>query len=64
LLLALYHGIRQVAPIEGKWRGDGFAVTDHTQYKWLSGEPVLLYYKNLNTTTVRKAQITVTGILE
>jgi len=64
LLLALNHGIHQVAPVEGKWRGDGFAVTDQTRYKWLSGEPILLYYKNLNTTTARKAQITLTGQLE
>jgi len=64
LLLALNHGIHQVAPVEGKWRGDGFAVTDHTRYKWLSDEKVLLYYKNLNTTTARKAQVTISGLLE
>jgi len=64
LLLALNHGIHQVAPAEGKWRGDGFAVTDYTRYRWLSDEKVLLYYKNLNTTMARKAQVTISGLLE
>jgi len=39
-------------------------LTDATAYTWLANEPILLGYENLNTTEAKKAQLTVTGLLE
>jgi len=64
LLLALYHGIAQVAPQKDKWRGDDMTLNDKTTYTWLANEPILLGYENLNTAETKKAQLTVTGLLE
>jgi len=39
-------------------------LNDKTTYTWLANEPILLGYENLNTTETKKAQLTVTGLLE
>jgi len=61
LELRLMHGVRQVAPPTGVHRGDNMTVVDRNPAEYRSREPVVVAYKNLNTTQTREAQIVIHG---
>jgi len=64
LELAIFRGIKQIAPYTGTYRGDANVIEDEFIEDISSAERVILHYKNNNTTEVREAFILVRGELE
>jgi len=64
LELSFYYGIQRVFPKERVITGDNVLLEFDTKLVYYSGDDVILYYKNTNTTEVREAFIYLTGVLE
>jgi len=64
LELTIRHGIVQVLPFNGSYKGDNMAFADLKPYTFMGGEKVNLYYKNTNPTQTREAFIIIHGELE
>jgi len=63
LEMAIKRGIKQIAPYQGTYRGDGYVIEDEFIEDMFSGERVILWYRNNNTTQIREAFIIVRGEL-
>jgi len=64
LELAFYYGDKKIAPEENTYVGDNQAYEDVLDFTIESGEDLLLYYKNNNSTQTREAFVIVRGVLE
>jgi len=64
LLIAIFRGLEKVKPTDGFYRADSGFVQDITKVEFRSDEEVKVYYKNLNTTTARKALVLIEGYEE
>lgn len=64
LELAIYHGIKQVAPEKEVWRGDDLRFRAICDYEFISGEKVLVYFKNISTVARRGGHLNLIGVLE
>ncbi len=64
LELAFYYGDKKIAPEENNYVGDNQNYEDVLDFTIESGESLLLYYKNNNTTNTKEAFIIVRGVLE
>ncbi|MEM2175113.1 MAG: hypothetical protein QXI58_05795 [Candidatus Micrarchaeia archaeon] len=51
LELSIYHGIKQVVPHEGVIAGSPGRIPLECEWKWQSGDRIILHYKNSNSTT-------------
>jgi len=63
LQVALYYGLRKVAPATPYYNGDDARFEDCIDVLYHSGDPVRLWYKN-TVAALRKANVKVEGILE
>ena len=64
LELAIFRGIKQIAPYTGVYQGDANVIEDEFIEDISSAEHVILHYKNNNATEVREAFVLVRGELE
>jgi len=64
LQLALYHGIRKIAPEDGVFQLDEGRVVSRLDYKFGSGEVVKVWAKNTHTTSTLSASLLMEGELE
>ena len=63
LELALRYGDMQVLPEGATLKGDNMMWEKNCELKWFSGDDVILYYKNLNATEIREANLNLDGEL-
>jgi len=62
LKLALYYGELKVAPNTDYWEGDSGKIEDILRIKYYSDDEILIYYKNISSTDIRKATIKIDAI--
>jgi len=55
LLVAFYYGQTRVFPEGEGYRGDGTRLEDEVSAVWISGEDVVVWFRNLSSTDVRRA---------
>jgi len=60
--ISLWYGDLKVAPDVDYWEGDSGKIEDCLKVKYYSGDDVMVWYKNVNTTNYRKATIKIDGI--
>jgi len=64
LQLAVYHGIRKIAPLDGVFQLDEGRAVARLQYQFLSGEIIKVWAKNTHTTNTLSASLLMEGELE
>lgn len=64
LQLAVYHGIRKVAPKDGVFRMSQGKQVARVEYTFISGEKVLVWYKNTHATEAKDGDLLLEGELE
>lgn len=64
LEISFFDGIRQVAPTQGVFSGDGMAFNTTRKIKFEEGSSIILHYKNTNKTTTKNAIIEIVGVLK
>jgi len=64
LYIALYYGNMKVFPETEYVSGDNVLFRKNARLKYWSQDPVLVWYKNVNTTETRDCFIDIEGILE
>jgi len=63
LYVALYYGLRKIAPATSYYNGDDARFVDEIDVTYHSGDPVKLWYKNTAAAT-RTANVKIEGELE
>jgi len=64
LEISIWYGNLQVYPNEGALVGDNIKYDKQVDLRYYSGDPVKVYYRNLNTTYERICDIVLEGELE
>ena len=62
--VALYYGNAQIIPRQGLIRGDSAKVELDADFTYVSGDKIILYYQNDDTSNDHKAFIVIEGELE
>jgi len=63
LQISLWYGDLKVAPDTDYWHGDSGKIEDCLKVKYSSGDDVMIWYKNINTTDYRKATIKIDAVI-
>jgi len=61
LEVAIYRSEEKVKPTDGVYKGDGNVFVDQTEIWFGTGEKIILWYKNLHATEVRKGSVLLEG---
>jgi len=61
LEVAIFRGEEKVKPTDGVYKGDGNVFPDLTAVWYGTGEKVILWFKNLSATDVRKGSVLLEG---
>jgi len=64
LEISFYYGNMKVLPKQGVFTGDAVKYEKQVDLRYFSGDPVKVYYKNLNATLSRVCDIVIEGTLE
>jgi len=64
LEISFWYGNLQVFPNEGVLKGDSIKYDKQVDLWYYSGDPVKVYYNNLNTTYKRVCDIVIEGVLK
>jgi len=64
LQLAVYHGIRRIAPEDGAFQLDEGRAVARLRYEFISGERVKVWAKNTHATSTFSASLLMEGELE
>jgi len=62
LYISLWYGDLKVAPNTDYWHGDDGKIEDCLKTRYYSGDDVMVWYKNVNTTYYRKVTIKIDAI--
>jgi len=64
LEISFYYGNMKVLPKQGVFTGDAVKYEKQVDLRYFSGDPVRVYYRNLNATYSRVCDIVISGELE